>query len=133
MEHPPSGLNHYSGAFDVPKTEQQEITNPALSPYNQSSPTRATYEQPYNLSTVRHNVTKFSEPECVRRPIKYTTAYGLFFRRHHGKVKKENPQATFGEVSSKISTMWAGLTLKEKKLYKNQFKQTKVELQRRLW
>jgi len=45
------------------------------------------------------------------------TAYSLFFRDTQVSIKGENQQATFGEVSRIVATMWDSLEPHEKEVY----------------
>ena len=42
----------------------------------------------------------------------YSTNYGLFFHEEYAKIKASDPNATFGEISNRISRMWYYLRLK---------------------
>jgi len=44
------------------------------------------------------------------------TAYSLFFRDTQSTIKGQNPQATFGEVSRIVATMWDSLERREKEV-----------------
>jgi hypothetical protein len=37
------------------------------------------------------------------------SAYALFFRDTQAAIKGQNPNATFGEVSKIVASMWEGL------------------------
>ena len=43
----------------------------------------------------------------------------LFSQEHREKVKKENPDLTFGGIGKKLGEMWRGLSDKEKEEYKS--------------
>jgi len=45
------------------------------------------------------------------------TAYSLFFRDTQASIKAQNHQATFGEVSRIVATMWDSLEPHEKEVY----------------
>jgi len=51
---------------------------------------------------------------CVFRPM---TAYSLFFRDTQASIKAQNQQATFGEVSRIVASMWESLEPHEKQVY----------------
>ena len=48
---------------------------------------------------------------------KYSTNYGTFFHTHYDSVRKATPNGSFGAISSKISSLWDGLSRNEKKAY----------------
>lgn len=54
----------------------------------------------------------------IKEPQKPDSAYGLFFRDTQAAIKSENPNVTFDEVSSVVSSMWASLSPEGKKFYK---------------
>ena len=54
----------------------------------------------------------------IKEPQKPDSAYGLFFRDTQAAIKSENPNVTFDEVSSVVSSMWASLSTEGKKFYK---------------
>jgi len=45
------------------------------------------------------------------------TAYSLFFRDTQSSIKAQNQQATFGEISRIVATMWESLEPHEKEVY----------------
>lgn len=45
----------------------------------------------------------FSLPYLPRRPV---SAYALFFRDTQASIKGQNPNASFGEVSKIVASMW---------------------------
>ncbi|KAK1878883.1 Thymocyte selection-associated high mobility group box protein TOX, partial [Dissostichus eleginoides] len=47
-------------------------------------------------------------------PVKPVSAYALFFRDTQANIKAQNPNATFGEVSKIVASMWDGLGEEEK-------------------
>lgn len=49
-------------------------------------------------------------------PVKPVSAYALFFRDTQANIKAQNPNATFGEVSKIVASMWDGLAEEEKQV-----------------
>jgi len=45
------------------------------------------------------------------------TAYSLFFRDTQASIKCQNQQASFGEISRIVATMWDSLEPHEKEVY----------------
>jgi len=43
----------------------------------------------------------------------------LFSQQNREKIKKDNPDITFGQVGKKLGEMWRALSDKEKEAYKN--------------
>lgn len=48
--------------------------------------------------------------------MKPVSAYALFFRDTQANIKAQNPNATFGEVSKIVASMWDGLAEEEKQV-----------------
>lgn len=44
------------------------------------------------------------------------SAYALFFRDTQAAIKGQNPNATFGEVSKIVASMWDGLGEEQKQV-----------------
>ena len=44
------------------------------------------------------------------------SAYALFFRDTQANIKAQNPNATFGEVSKIVASMWDGLGEEQKQV-----------------
>ncbi|XP_019122184.1 TOX high mobility group box family member 4b isoform X2 [Larimichthys crocea] len=51
-------------------------------------------------------------------PQKPLSAYALFFRDTQAAIKGQNPNATFGEVSKIVASMWDSLGEEQKQVYK---------------
>uniref|UniRef100_A0A8C4DNY3 TOX high mobility group box family member 4 b n=1 Tax=Dicentrarchus labrax TaxID=13489 RepID=A0A8C4DNY3_DICLA len=51
-------------------------------------------------------------------PHKPVSAYALFFRDTQAAIKGQNPNATFGEVSKIVASMWDSLGEEQKQVYK---------------
>lgn len=49
-------------------------------------------------------------------PVKPVSAYALFFRDTQANIKAQNPNATFGEVSKIVASMWDGLAEEQKQV-----------------
>ncbi|XP_077954981.1 thymocyte selection-associated high mobility group box protein TOX isoform X3 [Gasterosteus aculeatus] len=65
-------------------------------------------------------------------PVKPVSAYALFFRDTQANIKAQNPNATFGEVSKIVASMWDGLGEVEKQLYKKRTETAKKEYLKQL-
>lgn len=51
-------------------------------------------------------------------PTKPVSAYALFFRDTQAAIKGQNPNATFGDVSKIVASMWDGLGEEQKQVRK---------------
>lgn len=52
-------------------------------------------------------------------PTKPVSAYALFFRDTQAAIKGQNPNATFGDVSKIVASMWDGLGEEQKQVWKD--------------
>lgn len=59
-----------------------------------------------------------------RRPV---SAYALFFRDTQAAIKGSNPNASFGEVSKIVASMWDSLDADHKNVYKKKTEAAKKE------
>lgn len=58
------------------------------------------------------------------RPV---SAYALFFRDTQAAIKGQNPNASFGEVSKIVASMWDALDADNKNVYKKKTEAAKKE------
>lgn len=58
---------------------------------------------------------KKKDPNEPQKPV---SAYALFFRDTQAAIKGQNPNATFGEVSKIVASMWDGLGEEQKQVLK---------------
>ncbi|CAL8276932.1 unnamed protein product [Lota lota] len=65
-------------------------------------------------------------------PVKPVSAYALFFRDTQANIKAQNPNATFGEVSKIVASMWDGLGEEQKQEYKKRTETAKKEYLKQL-
>ncbi|XP_042184622.1 thymocyte selection-associated high mobility group box protein TOX-like isoform X1 [Oncorhynchus tshawytscha] len=65
-------------------------------------------------------------------PSKPVSAYALFFRDTQAAIKGSNPNATFGEVSKIVASMWDGLGEEQKQVYKKKTETAKKEYLKQL-
>lgn len=59
---------------------------------------------------------KKKDPNEPQKPV---SAYALFFRDTQAAIKGQNPNATFGEVSKIVASMWDGLGEEQKQVRKD--------------
>lgn len=58
-------------------------------------------------------------------PQKPVSAYALFFRDTQAAIKGQNPNASFGEVSKIVASMWDSLAEEQKQVYKKKTEMAK--------
>ncbi|KAM9322692.1 thymocyte selection-associated high mobility group box protein TOX [Pholidichthys leucotaenia] len=83
------------------------------------------------------NSKKAKTPKKKKRkdpnePVKPVSAYALFFRDTQANIKAQNPNATFGEVSKIVASMWDGLGEEQKQVYKKKTETAKKEYLKQL-
>lgn len=61
---------------------------------------------------------KKKDPNEPQKPV---SAYALFFRDTQAAIKGQNPNATFGEVSKIVASMWDGLGEEQKQVLQSAF------------
>ncbi|XP_043952876.1 TOX high mobility group box family member 4b isoform X1 [Gambusia affinis] len=67
---------------------------------------------------------KKKDPNEPQKPV---SAYALFFRDTQAAIKGQNPNATFGEVSKIVASMWDSLGEEQKQVYKRKNDAAKKE------
>ncbi|CAG5113217.1 Oidioi.mRNA.OKI2018_I69.chr2.g7342.t1.cds [Oikopleura dioica] len=72
---------------------------------------------------------KKKDPNEPSRPV---SAYALFFRETQSLIKGQKPEATFGEISKIVASMWDALGDEEKTVYKQKTENAKRNYLREL-
>uniref|UniRef100_A0A8C5M2H3 HMG box domain-containing protein n=1 Tax=Leptobrachium leishanense TaxID=445787 RepID=A0A8C5M2H3_9ANUR len=67
---------------------------------------------------------KKKDPNEPQKPL---SAYALFFRDTQAAIKGQNPNATFGEVSKIVASMWDSLGEEQKQVYKRKTEAAKKD------
>uniref|UniRef100_A0A8D2ECQ3 TOX high mobility group box family member 4 n=1 Tax=Theropithecus gelada TaxID=9565 RepID=A0A8D2ECQ3_THEGE len=75
----------------------------------------------------KQKVPKKRKKKDPNKPQKPVSAYALFFRDTQAAIKGQNPNATFGEVSKIVASMWDSLGEKQKQVYKRKTEAAKKE------
>lgn len=66
--------------------------------------------------TKKPKTPKKKKKKDPNEPQKPVSAYALFFRDTQAAIKGQNPNATFGEVSKIVASMWDGLGEEQKQV-----------------
>lgn len=66
---------------------------------------------------------KKKDPNEPQKPV---SAYALFFRDTQAAIKGQNPNATFGEVSKIVASMWDGLGEEQKQVLESLSAQSQI-------
>jgi gas vesicle protein len=72
---------------------------------------------------------KKRDPKKCRKP---GTAYNITFCDTQAAIMKENPNASFGDVSKNVASMWKALREEQKKVYKEGAENAKKEYEKAL-
>uniref|UniRef100_UPI0037E78136 TOX high mobility group box family member 4b isoform X1 n=1 Tax=Semicossyphus pulcher TaxID=241346 RepID=UPI0037E78136 len=72
---------------------------------------------------------KKKDPNEPQKPV---SAYALFFRDTQAAIKGQNPNATFGEVSKIVASMWDSLGEEQKQVYKRKNEAAKKDYMKAL-
>ncbi|XP_029929501.1 thymocyte selection-associated high mobility group box protein TOX isoform X2 [Myripristis murdjan] len=90
-------------------------------------------KRPAALDTPKKPKTpKKKKRKDPNEPVKPVSAYALFFRDTQANIKAQNPNATFGEVSKIVASMWDGLGEEQKQIYKKKTETAKKEYLKQL-
>lgn len=76
--------------------------------------------------------SKKKKKKDPNEPTKPVSAYALFFRDTQAAIKGQNPNASFGEVSKIVASMWDGLDVGHKNVYKKKTEVAKKEYLKQL-
>ncbi|XP_054624525.1 TOX high mobility group box family member 4-B [Dunckerocampus dactyliophorus] len=100
-------------------------------PALQSSVTLATAKRGLGTPTTSQPVAvvakKGRKKKDPNEPQKPVSAYALFFRDTQAAIKGQNPNASFGEVSKIVASMWDSLAEEQKQVYKRKTDSAKKE------
>lgn len=72
-------------------------------------------------------ISKMKKNRDPNEPPKPVSAYALFFRDTQTAIKEQNPDASFGEVSKIVASMWDALDPEHKNVYKKKSELAKKE------
>ncbi|XP_022243836.1 TOX high mobility group box family member 4-like isoform X3 [Limulus polyphemus] len=78
-------------------------------------------------SSKKPKVPKKKKKKDPNEPQKPVSAYALFFRDTQAAIKGQNPNASFGEVSKIVASMWDSLDVDHKNVYKKKTEAAKKE------
>ncbi|KAM6430353.1 TOX high mobility group box family member 3 [Liasis olivaceus] len=128
------GLN--LGGTNLPHTSPSPPASKSATPSPSSSineedaddPNRAAGEKRAAPdSSKKPKTPKKKKKKDPNEPQKPVSAYALFFRDTQAAIKGQNPNATFGEVSKIVASMWDSLGEEQKQVYKRKTEAAKKE------
>ncbi|XP_067303738.1 TOX high mobility group box family member 4b isoform X2 [Pseudorasbora parva] len=96
----------------------------ALSPSLPDQPAVPASSTPTRKGVGGKKGRKKKDPNEPQKPV---SAYALFFRDTQAAIKGQNPNATFGEVSKIVASMWDSLGEEQKQVYKRKTEAARKE------
>ncbi|MFH4980462.1 hypothetical protein AB6A40_007171 [Gnathostoma spinigerum] len=106
--------NSNSMAINGNNNNNNNNNNNINSNTNNSTPNTNKRKTSGNGKAVKKRKTK-KDPNEPQKPV---SAYALFFRDTQASIKGRSPNASFGEVSKIVASMWDALDCEAKKSYK---------------
>ncbi|XP_031809705.1 TOX high mobility group box family member 2 isoform X4 [Sarcophilus harrisii] len=122
-----SGVSHGS-----PSPPGSKSATPSPSSSTQEEETEAHYKvtgekRPSADLGKKPKSQKKKKKKDPNEPQKPVSAYALFFRDTQAAIKGQNPNATFGDVSKIVASMWDSLGEEQKQAYKRKTEAAKKE------
>ncbi|KRZ09542.1 TOX high mobility group box family member 3 [Trichinella zimbabwensis] len=120
---------------------QRPINQPNMEkPEDEDTSSYCTYKQSSQseISPISRNIRqkrqgrKRKPKKDPNEPQKPVSAYALFFRDTQATIKGQNPNASFGEVSKIVATLWDGLNADAKNVYKQKTESAKKDYLKQL-
>ncbi|XP_063071219.1 TOX high mobility group box family member 2 isoform X2 [Engraulis encrasicolus] len=128
--HPHGGPHHPHGSPSPPGSK-------SATPSPSSSAQEEEAEYHFKLTGEKRPSSEMNKPKPKpqkkkkkkdpNEPQKPVSAYALFFRDTQAAIKGSNPNATFGDVSKIVASMWDSLGEEQKQAYKRKTEAAKKE------
>ncbi|KAG8322829.1 TOX high mobility group box member 3 [Homalodisca vitripennis] len=118
-----SDHKHNTTSYANQTSEVNKIKNSIIQPFtppDHTQPTDTTDHHPYTT----RNKSLIHRPKAGIGPV---SAYALFFRDTQAAIKGQNPNASFGEVSKIVASMWDALDTEHKNVYKKKTEAAKKD------
>lgn len=105
-------------AFSSPSALSQMSSHPVTTSVVSLATARRGGGKPATLAPVAGPVgaKKGRKKKDPNEPQKPVSAYALFFRDTQAAIKGQNPNASFGEVSKIVASMWDSLAEEQKQV-----------------
>ncbi|XP_038659752.1 TOX high mobility group box family member 2 isoform X4 [Scyliorhinus canicula] len=126
---PPNGLlpqYTYQG-MDLPAIMVSNMLGQDGHPLSSQLPMIGVEKRPSVDMGKKTKTQKKKKKKDPNEPQKPVSAYALFFRDTQAAIKGQNPNATFGDVSKIVASMWDGLGEEQKQAYKRKTEAAKKE------
>lgn len=121
-----NGGSPNSGGSPSPGSEDSDDSTPLTQMGRGKRPSSESVEGPARgkKAKVSKKSKKKKDPNEPQKPV---SAYALFFRDTQAAIKGSNPNASFGEVSKIVASMWDSLDADHKNVYKKKTEAAKKE------
>ncbi|KAK8746378.1 hypothetical protein OTU49_017377, partial [Cherax quadricarinatus] len=121
-----NGASPNSGGSPSPGSEDSDDSTPLAQMGRGKRPSSESVEGPARgkKPKVSKKSKKKKDPNEPNKPV---SAYALFFRDTQAAIKGSNPNASFGEVSKIVASMWDSLDADHKNVYKKKTEAAKKE------
>uniref|UniRef100_A0A0P4WHI7 HMG box domain-containing protein n=1 Tax=Scylla olivacea TaxID=85551 RepID=A0A0P4WHI7_SCYOL len=121
-----NGGSPNSGGSPSPGSEDSDDSTPLAQMARAKRPSSESVEGPARgkKPKVSKKSKKKKDPNEPQKPV---SAYALFFRDTQAAIKGSNPNASFGEVSKIVASMWDSLDADHKSVYKKKTEAAKKE------
>ncbi|XP_047493092.1 TOX high mobility group box family member 3-like isoform X3 [Penaeus chinensis] len=121
-----SGGSPNSGGSPSPGSDDSDDSTPLAQMGRGKRPSSESTEGPARgkKPKVSKKSKKKRDPNEPQKPV---SAYALFFRDTQAAIKGSNPNASFGEVSKIVASMWDSLDADHKNVYKKKTEAAKKE------
>ncbi|XP_054710565.1 TOX high mobility group box family member 4-A-like [Uloborus diversus] len=124
----PPGSTHTSPGLETSEdSDDSGHLNQVLCTMKRPSPEPVERPSSVGKPIKKPKVQKKKKKRDPNEPQKPVSAYALFFRDTQAAIKGQNPNASFGEVSKIVASMWDGLDLDHKNVYKKKTEAAKKE------
>ncbi|XP_072308700.1 TOX high mobility group box family member 2 isoform X1 [Eucyclogobius newberryi] len=133
LPHPMSTLTQLKPQVGSPSPPGSKSATPSPSSSNQEEETDPHTKLTGEKRPLSEMLKPKPKPQKKKKkkdpnePTKPVSAYALFFRDTQAAIKGQNPNATFGDVSKIVASMWDGLGEEQKQNYKRKTEAAKKE------
>lgn len=131
MSGSPAGSNHNSPGLETSE-DSDDSTPLAQLIGTMKRPTPEPVDTTVPKVTKKPKAQKKKKKRDPNEPQKPVSAYALFFRDTQASIKGQNPNASFGEVSKIVASLWDGLDAENKNNYKKKTELAKKEYLKKL-
>lgn len=123
-----SSNNNNNNTSNLHTSDDSDDSTPHLNMMNSlKRPSPEPVEAAPKVQTKKPKAQKKKKKKDPNEPQKPVSAYALFFRDTQAAIKGQNPNASFGEVSKIVASMWDSLDADHKNVYKKKTEAAKKD------